>query len=140
MNHIQKRDLRFGGKSEVIIKPRLEAYFKCSLIQSKDKFAVFDFYDSKKNKFFELKTRRTYKYDYNDVMIGSNKIREGLRLLRKGCAVYIVWKFLDRLCYFELEKNNIDKSWYREGGRSDRGKRESDMLCYIPTSKMIDII
>lgn len=132
-------DIKFGSKSENRTKPLLEKHFNISLVQSINKYATYDYYTEDKQKWFELKTRRTYKNQYPDVMVGANKISKGLRMVGEGKDVYICWKFTDKLCYYKLDKDTLKNEWRREGGRTDRGRNEIDMLYYIPTDVMIDI-
>ena len=73
-------------------------------------------------------------------MIGANKIEKGLKLIEKGCDVYICWKFVDKLCYYKIDRATLKDEWKRTGGRFDRGWDEIDMLYYIPTHEMIDVI
>ena len=136
----KKKDLKFGLQSERKIKPILEEHFKLSLKKSANKYSVYDYFTEDKKVYFELKSRRIHKNQYRDVMVGANKINAGLKLIEEGCDVYICWKFTDKLCYYKIDKNTLKDEWKREGGRWDRGRDEIDMLYYIPTNNMTDIV
>ena len=138
---IQKnKDLKFGSKNEKKVQPILEEHFKLKLQKAKDKYSVYDYFTKDKKIYFELKSRRIYKNQYRDVMVGANKINRGLKLIDEGCDVYICWKFTDKLCYCKIDKDTLKEEWKREGGRWDRGENEVNMMYFIPTINMIDII
>ena len=120
-------------------KPILEKFFNIKLETPTNKFSTYDYFTEDKKIWFELKSRRTYKTQYPDVMIGANKINKGLKLIENGCDVYICWKFIDKLCYYKLDKSTLNEGWKRQGGRTDRGKDEIEALYYIPTDNMVDI-
>ena len=140
MNIQKNKDLKFGSKNEKKVQPILEDHFKLKLQKAKDKYSVYDYFTEDKKIYFELKSRRIYKNQYRDVMVGANKINRGLKLIDEGCDVYICWKFTDKLCYYKIDKDTLKEEWKREGGRWDRGENEVNMMYFIPTVNMIDII
>lgn len=136
----QSKDLKFGSKSEEKVKPLLEDYFDLTIKKTKDKYATYDYYSDDGKVWFELKTRRAYKTQYFDTMMGYNKINNGWAKIDKGCDVYLCFQFTDKLCYYKLEKETFKEEWVRDGGRFDRGKDEISKYAYIPTSLLIDIV
>ena len=140
MNHQQKRDLAFGLNNENIVLSRLRNYFSPHIKRSVDSYALFDYVDEHNKVKYELKSRRTHKNDYYDVMVGYNKVYEGLNNPKhKDYRIIFVWSFIDRLCYHEVTKHNHNPSWIRSGGRTDRNKNEIDRCYYVPTKCMKDI-
>lgn len=133
-------DLNFGFKNEQIVLTKLRDYFKSKTINKTiKKMDTFDFIDTDNKMIFELKSRRINKNQYNDTMIGYNKIVDGFKHIENGYKVYLCWKYLDKLSYYQLTKDSYNKEWVRMGGRVDRGKDERHMCYFVPTKEMIDI-
>ena len=141
MNNKKSQDLEFGAQNELIVLAKLKDYFKSQDINKTElKMDTFDFVDRTNKTIFELKSRRIFKNQYYDVMIGYNKILDGLKHIDNGYRVILCWNFKDKLCFHELTKENFNKSWLKIGGRYDRGKDETNMCYFVPTKEMIDII
>ena len=138
----QISDLKFGFKKEKDVLPHFNKFFSCDAIIQEDKWATFDYYDEKNKIYGELKSRRVKKQQYDSIMIGYNKIRKGLKLVNKGYRVILMWCFTNKLCYFELTKDNFNKNWvsYNHLGRYDRGRNEKQDLAFIPVDKLSNII
>lgn len=113
MENIKQQDLTFGYNKEKYVLPYFNKFFNCNASMSKHKYATFDYIDTQNKIYGELKSRRVKKYKYKDIMIGYNKIRSGLKLINKGFKVYLLWSFVDKLCYYELNKDGFDKSWIK---------------------------
>jgi hypothetical protein len=141
MHNKKIQDIEFGTKNELIVLSKLRKYFKSQDInKTKDKMDTFDFVDRINKTIFELKTRRIFKNQYYDIMMGYNKILDGLKHIDNGYRVFLCWDCKDKLCFHELTKENFNKSWLKIGGRYDRGKDETNMGYYVPTKEMTDII
>lgn len=121
-----KTDLSFGeGKEDVIIK-QLEA--KGWIIDRGNKTSIIDFYARKKNEdgrkkdkvyYIELKTRRNWKADYNDTMIGANKMAEAWnKFYKEWIETIFLFSFTDGDYYYNPIKEH--RTEYR-AGRWDRG-------------------
>jgi hypothetical protein len=133
MSYIQK-DLDFGLKSELSLKSRIEKHFNVKM-HSSTLFSIFDF--TSNDMYLEVKTRRCTKHQYRDTMVGYNKIKRGLELLKEGYKVIFLFSFQDVISYFELKKP-VNSKWIRKGGRWDRGRYEIKDYCFIPTSLLSD--
>ena len=138
-NQLLKKDLKFGDKKENSLIPQINKYFNCNVIKTKP-FYEFDFIDKKLKLLFEVKGRRNDKNKYYDTMIGANKITEGFKMIKEGYKVYFVFDFTDFTSYYELSETSINKNWYRQGGRQDRGKDEIKKYCFIPNHLLINLI
>lgn len=134
-----KKDLLFGGERENFIHRYIDEYFKCNSSKT-GRCNTFDFIDDDLKLIFELKSRRTSKNKYYDTMIGANKVTEGYKLLEKGYKIYFLFNFTDRLCAYELTKTSIKDSWFRKGGRKDRGRYEFKNYCFIPNKLLFDVL
>ena len=137
INEQQQIDLTYGDKKENALLRQLNDYFKIKLKKTKP-FDRFDFIDEENKILIELKSRRVFKNNYYDTMVGFNKIQEGLIKIKQGYKIYFVFSFKDVICYHEL-KNDIKEKWIRNGGRKDRGKEEIKQYYYIPTHLLINI-
>jgi hypothetical protein len=134
-------DLKFGNENEKIVLSKLRDYFKSKNINKiKYNMDTFDFIDKDNKLIFELKSRRINKNQYYDTMIGYNKIIDGFKHIDKGYKVYLCWKYLDKLCYYELTKDSYNEKWKRMGGRVDRNKDERHLCYFVPTKEMTEII
>lgn len=130
-----KAKVAMGDLNEKINKPILEYYFDTKLNFTKT-YAIFDYINPDKTIFIELKSRKTAKNDYEDTMIGYNKIKAAKRLLKvkdKDIKIYLVFSFSDCLCYYEFKK--VNKKYKRKFGTTVRKD-----YYYIPTSELTDII
>ena len=125
------KDFQYGDKRENATIPHLNKYFKCNVVKTKACYQ-FDFIDEKLKLLFELKSRRNTKNRYYDTMLGANKIEEGYNMLKQGYKVYFIFKFTDYISSYELTETSINSSWFRKGGRCDRGKYEIKQYCFIP--------
>lgn len=132
-HEIKKKDLKFGFNKEKEILPIFNEFFNCNAVITSDKYAIFDYHDEEKKIYGELKSRRTKKYQYETIIIGYNKIKEGLKKIDEGYDVYFLWCFTNKLCYYKLTKD-FNKDWilYNETARTDRGREEKSDLAYIP--------
>ena len=121
-------------------KPRLEEFFK-TVFNRTDRYNTFDFINEENTVFIELKTRRCCKTSYPDSMMPYKKIKKALKMIKEDNEkkAYLVFKFIDELCYFELSAESFNKEWVRDGGRRDRGIDEIKKYAFIPTALLIDI-
>lgn len=143
--HPQKvADLEFGFRKEKEVLPILNKFFNVNFKQN-GKFAVFDFIDEKNKVIGELKSRRCNKHEYRKrggIMIGSNKVEEGLRKIKEGYRVIFTWLFLNKYCYYELTEDFKEKMILKKGvmARNDRGYEEYSNIAYIPTKALKNIL
>lgn len=140
--HKQKTsDLKFGFDKEKEVLQYFNDFFNCNAILQ-GKWDTFDFYDENNKIYGELKSRRVKKHQYDTIMIGYNKIKKGLELVKNGYRVILMWCFTNKLCYFELTENNFDENWvsYNHLGRYDRGENEFQDLAFIPVKNLKNII
>ena len=113
---IKTADLEFGKKNEEINLPMLKNIFGEDLEKTKAKYCPRDF--ENKNYYVEQKSRKCKSTDYEDYMIGVNKIDDALKADRKYVIVY---SFTDGLFFYEFNKNDIGNGIERRlGGRMDR--------------------
>ena len=129
------KDYNFGIANELNHFQTFKKYFNDeNLIQSKSKTALFD-YESDKN-CIELKTRRFVRNEYEDTMIGINKINF---CDEKDKDFYFCFSFTDGLFFWKYDKNDLDKLRYDIGGRRDRGRVEINDYAYIPIEMLTKI-
>ena len=130
----KKIDLQFGLTNEIYKKKKIENIFG-ELNKTKNTYDNFDFYNN--NFFIELKTRRINHNKYNSLYFDKCKYDKGLEYLKKGFRVIFIWDCIDRMVLWEL-KSDEKVSYFKYGGRTDRGKEEISKLCNIPTKHLIN--
>lgn len=138
---IKNNDLKFGFNKEKDILPIFNTFFNCNAVIASDKYAIFDFHDEEKKIYGELKSRRVRKDKYPTIMIGYNKVKEGLKKIEDGHDVFFLWCFTNRLCYYKLTKD-FNKDWviFNETARTDRGRDEKSDIAYIPIKVLKNIM
>lgn len=131
------RDRKFGDAYERIFKKKIEEWFGCLFDDGKSGWEQIDFINKENKIAVELKTRRTKKWDYYDIMLSKNKYTAARKLMRKGYKVYVFWKFRDELCFWNcpVMLKNIREDL---GGRVDRGYNETAKCIFIPTQLLED--
>lgn len=139
MNYeLQKQDFKLGLNSEDEILQHLEQHFGCKLDKT-HRYHPFDFECREKKILIELKTRRINHNQYDDLMIGSNKIKYGNSMIKnKDYKIFFIYKCLDGVYEYEYLKDN--KLRCDMNGNLRRNDRCIPMS-YIPTNelKMIKI-
>ena len=120
----------FGIEQEQLIKPLLEKFFDRKLFQFFDRYSTFDLHDSKGRLIIEVKSVLHTKRKYPNTMIGYNKIREGMKMVKKGINVFLIFNYADKVCYYHLNKG-IKLSWVKKF-------KDKDYL-YIPIDYLDDI-
>lgn len=133
----KQADLIFGDNLEKRCIIQFNKFFKCSLKKISTN-SIIDFIDDESKIVIELKGRRCSKHQYNDTMIGMNKLIESDKYIKLGYTVYFAFSFTDRLCYYQYD-GTINKSWIRNGGRIDRGCTETNSYYHIPCTLLKDI-
>ncbi len=126
-----QRDRNFGFPKEEELLPIVKATFDKTMERTTDRNFVFDYEGD--TAYAELKSRRIRHNDYNDIMIGKNKIEFALKCNKK---VFLCFNFIDGAYYYEFSKEDIRSQGitYREGGRQDRGKDERKECAFIKTN------
>ena len=135
MNIKKQQDLSFGLSNEKKQKNKLENHFGI-LTKTKDIYDHFDYFNN--NYFLELKSRRINHNQYSSLIFDKCKYDKGLELIDKGYRVIFVWDCIDKMVWWELKKND-KQSYFKTGGRCDRGKDEYSKLCNVPTRFLNDI-
>ena len=132
MGYINKCDQKFGLQQETICLPIINKFFKFNLLRPEGEFNHFDFFDIDRNTYVELKSRNYFSTSFNDYEIGHWKIHKAIHHLKNGARVYIVNNFIDKMVYYELTLENIQKLDYRMGGTKKWGIDEIEKYYYIP--------
>ena len=132
-------DYNFGINSESEILQILRNTFNPNLEIVKYQFSLFDY--EGENCLIELKSRKCTKNFYKTTMIGCNKILKASELYKKNnnINIYFVFRFIDCLTYWKFDEEKMKKLKIKEGGRSDRGKKENGLYFYIPIEDLINI-
>eukprot|EP01045_Picozoa_sp_COSAG04_P007197 COSAG04_NODE_370_length_15729_cov_5.743506_10_plen_215_part_00 len=134
-NKTMGTDLDYGNQGEQRVFDRLQRLFgPLEHLSKDDPFNEFDFKND--NFYIEVKSRRNTKHKYPTTMVGENKVIKGFELQLAGFRVFFVFDFVDRMCLWEL---NRDEYEVRHGGRWDRGKPEIKSYCYIPIKYLMDV-
>ena len=122
----KSQDILFGKQNEDIIFNDIESKF--TGLKRTSKYSLFDFETT--NLKIELKSRKFNHDRYPTTMIGYNKILECERDPNK--RYLFIFKFLDKTLYCEYDKDIFLNFEVEEGGRNDRGKKETSNYLYIP--------
>jgi len=120
----------FGIEQEEKLKPLLESFFDRKLYLYYERYATFDMHDGKKELIVEIKSLLHTKRKYRDTMIGYNKVREAMSMVKRGINVFLIFNFTDRVCYYHVNKG-IKLSWVKKF-------KDKDYL-YIPIDYLNDI-
>ena len=120
----------FGVEQEELLKPLLEKFFDRKLYLYYERYSTFDMHDGKKELIIEIKSLLHTKRKYPNSMIGYNKVREAMSMVKRNINVFLVFNFADRVCYYHVNKG-IKMSWVKKF----KGK---DYL-YIPIDYLNDI-
>ena len=70
------------------------------------------------------------KRKYRDTMVGYNKVREAMSMVKRGVNVFLIFNFSDKICYYHVNKG-IKLSWVKKF-------KDKDYL-YIPIDYLNDI-
>lgn len=97
-----EEDKAWGKEQEKLMFRPLRRFFGKALVHNDDFFAPWDFEDSQTA--IEMKSRKHMSFDYGEVMIKSLKV-ERCELEARDC--FFVFKFIDRLCYIEYNKEQF---------------------------------
>ena len=128
-------DLVFGEKNEVelfdVFKRHIDNRFSKT-----GKFSEMDFVSP--TSYLELKSRNCKFTDYEEIMIGENKIRFAENTEKN---VYLAWKFTDGLYFYRFCRDDITngKISFRLGGRNDRGRDERKTTAFIKRELLTEI-
>ena len=121
----------FGIEQEEKLKPLLESFFDRKLYLYYERYATFDMHDGKKELIIEIKSLLHTKRKYRDSMIGYNKVREAMSFVKRGVNVFLIFNFVDKVCYYHLNNAGIKMSWVKDF----KGKS----YLYIPIEYLNDI-
>ena len=118
-------EYEFGRASETQLSTLMMTKF--GVTQSLDKYAHFD-YESE-DTLVELKTRRILSTSFPDYMMNGCKLRAAAA---SGKKVYFVYRFLDGIFYWQFDPTVTTRIDYN--GRKDRGRDETQLMHYLPSS------
>ena len=128
---IKKRDLQMGLSSEKKMLFRIKELFGKD-IERNGLYDIFD-YENETHQ-LELKTRRIRSTDFEDIMIGLNKLQVAETTENKKSI--FLWKMVDGLFMWNFNKNQYS---VRIGGTSRRGKSELKYCGFVPTEYLIKV-
>jgi hypothetical protein len=97
-------DHKYGKEQEQLMFPVLKRFFGKLLVHNQDDFAPFDFEDP--TLAVEMKSRKFCSSEYNTVMIKTLKITHCENESRE---CFLVFNFLDKLCYIQYDKEKFSK-------------------------------
>ena len=103
----------FGIEQEEKLKPLLESFFDRKLYLYYERYSTFDLHDANKHLIIEIKSLLHAKRKYRDSMVGMNKVREAMLMVKRGINVFLIFNFTDRICYYHVNKG-IKMSWIKE--------------------------
>jgi hypothetical protein len=129
----KQEDIEKGLNSEEKLLPKLQKKFGSELERSTDKYSPYDF--RKKGVRIELKTRNNASNRYPTTMIGLSKVRHAESFSGK---YYFFFAFTDGIKYIRYDEDVFREFQIGLGGRSDRGKVESNTYVYIPVDALKD--
>ncbi len=130
-------DIKYGLSMEGNLLNKFNEFFDTELSKYNDKYSTFDFHNEDDNIIVELKSRKensNHYYFKNDIMIGENKVREGVELVvLHNKNVYLCFSFKDGVVlYYKVNENSLEECNIRMGGRCDRGWDERKNTCFVP--------
>ena len=134
MCYLADRELGVASENELIND--LSSYFDTELIKL-SRYNKFDFTNSEKSIYIELKTRRCSCYQYATTMISYSKMEKGIEYLQKNKLVYFVFRYTDGVYYYQLTEDYKNYCAISKSGRADRGKLETNMYVFIPVDRLI---
>lgn len=122
---------------EKIFRPLISGLFENSNWVKLDTFNTFDFVNEDLKVFIEVKEFNSLFGQYNQILIGYNKIIDGLDYIKNGYAVYFIIKFADGIfkilelnekivsdsaikSIYEKDHLMIDKKFYEDLTEEDR--------------------
>jgi hypothetical protein len=126
-------DNKFGELNEMKSEKYIQEYYKQTTLTKLSKYHQFDYEGN--DSYFEIKSRRNLYKKYPTTMIGYNKLELAMKTNDKN--VYFIFEFIDGSYYYKF--NRDDEHIIKKGGRSDRGRFEYKLYCYIPIEKLIKI-
>ena len=98
-----------GQQIEDKTLPHINKHYECQFEKNlNDIFDVLDFKDEINKKIVEIKGRRNRSDTYEDTMISSIKITEGMKQIDLGYRVFFVFVFTDKTMEIELKE---DQEW-----------------------------
>jgi hypothetical protein len=128
-----EEDKAWGKEQEKLMFRPLRKFFGKTLVHNDDEYAPWDFEDSQTA--IEMKSRKLMSYDFDEVMIKTLKIE---RCGAESRDCFLVFKFLDRLCYIEYNKEQFSR--YRKRlmtikSRADKVEKP-EWRTFIPLAHM----
>lgn len=128
---IKQADLKLGEIGEMEMLNKIRSRWGGDIEKTKDKYAIFDFENA--DTLIELKSRRIRHNQYDDMMIGANKIVAASKTHKD---VYFVFNCSDGVFYWKYDKDTDDVS-FRFGGTMRRGYDERCECAFIKTNALI---
>ena len=138
-NKYSIEDRKMGDRNEKYVNQFLKKWFsKNTFERDTTGWNEIDYKDHLGKIAIELKSRRIKKNRYATIMIGKNKYDVMKRYMRKGYKGYFLFKFIDRLCIYEVPKKLPQDIIFQQGGTNKRGYEEYSECMYIPTKYLKD--
>lgn len=130
-NKHQQKDLEYGDNGELTAHQIINNYFDLEFKHT-EPFHNFDFYY--KNIYVEVKSRRVSSTKYNTLFFTYSKYQ----YIKKypNNEYYFIFNLTDGFFLWKFKK---DQMFFKEGGRTDRGKNERYILCNVPTKYLTKI-
>ena len=131
-------DRKYGDKNERHVGQFLKRWFsKNSFERDTTGWNEIDYKDHLGKICVELKSRRIRKNTYDTIIIGKNKYDVMKRYMKKGYKGYFLFKFVDKLCIYEVPQKLPHDITFNKGGTYKRGYDETNTCLYIPIKKYL---
>lgn len=123
----QARDMKLGEEGEKECLPLFREKFDKYLSKT-GKYNTMDFISP--NTYIELKSRNCRYADFDNIMIGKNKVDYCANSIKR-CI--LAWRFRDGIYYYEFNREDLDNGgvYFGIGGRNDRGCDEIREVAYV---------
>ena len=126
-------DYAYGKEQERLCFRRIRRYLGGHLKHNEEIFAPFDFEDN--SMAVEMKARKMLSTEYEDAMINSLKVD---RCETETRQCFLIFKYLDKLCCIEYDKEKFSKYRRRMMKLEDRVDKKAkwEERIFIPMSDM----
>jgi hypothetical protein len=130
------KDINYGKEKEDEKLELIRKLFGEKIKKIKEKYFVFDY--GCEDCYVELKSRRCSSTQYNDTMVGKNKVDYAEHTKR---PVYFCFNFTDGMYYWKYDKKDIEDGnvYFKRGGRYDRGMVEESDYAYIKKNVLVKV-
>jgi len=126
-------DYKFGIQSENAVLDAIKVFDPT--LEKTGQYHSFDFAGT--TTYVELKTRKNKRNKYPTTMVSQSKIEYAKK--NKGFDYLFCFMFEDGLYYIKYDECIFKDFEVSSGGRSDRGRVESNTYCFIPVALLTHI-